>query len=144
MEAIAGQARTTIPASDLKHYKKSAREETVPGNELFESLLTRWTLREFPFKPLPPDGKIPQVGNASLPSRARTEVNLTIEVKFASAVYAALSQAAAPKVAGVLIEAFEKRVKEVLGEGEVGPGERMGSEEHSALEGNIRQRGEAP
>ncbi|KAL9117782.1 MAG: hypothetical protein Q9187_005675 [Circinaria calcarea] len=139
VEAVAGQARTTIPDSDLHHYRKGAREETVPGNELFESLLTRWTLREFPFKPLPPDGKIPQVGNASLPSRARTEVNLTIEVKFASAVYAALSQAAAPKVAGVLIEAFEKRVKEVLGEGEVGPGERMGAEEHSALEGSIRQ-----
>lgn len=144
VEAVAGEARTTISDSDLKHYKKGAREETIPGNELFESLLTRWTLREFPFKPLPPDGKTPQAGNASLPSRARTEVNLTIEVKFASAVYAALSQAAAPKVAGVLIEAFEKRVKDVLGEGEVGPGERMGSVEHSALEGNIRSGGEVP
>ena len=106
----------------------------MAGNEIFESLLTRWTLREFPFKPLPPDGKSPQEGEANLPSRARTEVQLHIEVKFASAVYAALSQAAAPKVAGFLVEAFEKRAREVLGEGEVGKGEQMGSGENSVLE----------
>lgn len=40
-----------------------------------------------------------------------------IEARFASAVYNALSQAAAPKVAGMMIEAFEKRARELLGEG---------------------------
>lgn len=45
----------------------------------------------------------------------RTEVNLTLEVQFASAVYSALSQAAAPKIAGIMIDAFEKRAAQVLG-----------------------------
>lgn len=40
-----------------------------------------------------------------------------IEAQFASAVYAALSQAAAPKVAGMMVEAFERRAREMLGEG---------------------------
>ena len=137
VEAVAGEARTSISESELTLYDENAREEFVPGNELFSSLLTRWTLREFPFKPLPPDGKSPQEGNASMPSRARTEVNLLIEVRFASAVYAALSQAAAPKVAGVLINAFEKRARELLGDGEVGDGEQMDSGEKSSLEGVI-------
>lgn len=84
---------------------------------IFTSLLTRWTFREFPFKPPPPDGKSPQEGEASTPSTPRTEVNLVVEVRFASAVYSALSQAAAPKVAGLMIDAFEERARELLGEG---------------------------
>ena len=51
------------------------------------------------------------------PASPRTEVNLLIEVRFASAVYSALSQAVAPKVAGMMVEAFEKRARKVLGEG---------------------------
>ena len=74
-------------------------------------------MREYPFKPLPPDGKSPQEGSASEPSKPQTEVNLKIEVKFANAVYAALSKAAAPKVAGIMVQAFEERAREVLGEG---------------------------
>ena len=52
----------------------------------------------------------------SEPSEPRTEVSLTIEVRFASAMYSALSQAAAPKVAGMMVEAFERRAREMLGE----------------------------
>ena len=72
-------------------------------------------------------------------SAPRTEVGLVIEVRFASAVYSALSQAAAPKVAGMVIEAFEKRARVVLGEGHA-PG-REGIERQagkgSALEGVV-------
>jgi coenzyme Q-binding protein COQ10 len=42
-----------------------------------------------------------------------TDVNLVIEYQFANPVYAALSAAAAPKVAEKMIEAFENRVKAV-------------------------------
>lgn len=54
-------------------------------------------------------------------------MGLRIEVRFANAMVAALSKAAAPTVAGVLVRAFEERARVVLGEGEAGPEEeRMG------------------
>ncbi|KAL9594341.1 MAG: hypothetical protein Q9219_007091 [cf. Caloplaca sp. 3 TL-2023] len=145
LEACAGSAEPTIPPSQLPHYYSSSsssssndetspaqREEKAPppppradiqNSPLFTSLLTRWTLHEFPFKPSPPSSATtpPQEANAEAqPSHPRTEVNLVIEARFASAVYSALSQAAAPKVAGMMIGAFERRAREVLGEGHGG------------------------
>ena len=121
LEAVAGDASPTIPKRDLPHYYEdgagSEEKSAGTGSSIFTSLLTRWTFREFPFKPPPPDGKTPQEGEASRPSKPRTEVNLVLEVRFASAVYSALSQAAAPKVARLMIDAFEGRAKELLGEG---------------------------
>lgn len=93
-------------------------------------MLTRWTLKPFPYKPPPTKGRAeeeggekarnaaeanPGKGEESPEAEPRTEVDLYIEVKFASTLYAALSQAAAPKVAGMLVEAFERRAEEVLG-----------------------------
>ena len=138
VEAVVGDAQTSIPPEDLKDLYGQDNGKSDQANPLFKSLTTRWTLRSFPFKPLPPSGKPPQEGSASLPSRARTDVDLTIEVQFANPVYAALSQAAAPKVAGILVEAFEKRAREILGPGQVGEGEQMDSK--SSLEGDITQR----
>ncbi|KAI4116260.1 MAG: hypothetical protein LQ345_003287 [Seirophora villosa] len=126
LEACAGSARPSIPASQLPHYHPDDASEEEPETpdeqqqrqQLFTSLLTRWSLSEFPFKPLPSDGASPQEGAAETnPAHPRTEVSLVIEAQFASAVYSALSQAAAPKVAGMMIEAFEKRAREVLGQG---------------------------
>lgn len=135
---------STIPKSQLPHYYDDAADEqdgekSAGNRSIFTSLLTRWTFKEFPFKPPPPDGRTPQEGHASAPSRPRTEVNLVLEVRFASAVYSALSQAAAPKVAGMMIEAFEKRAAVVLGGGD---GEESRAEEdgdrRSAMEGVTR------
>ncbi|MCJ1468180.1 hypothetical protein MMC07_006808 [Pseudocyphellaria aurata] len=140
IESVAGEARCSIPPKELPHYYNedeiesgvAAREKansyegrddevlarsTADGinTSIFTSLLSRWTLREFPFKPPPPDGSPPHEGFASEPSEPQTEVSLVIEVQFANPAFAALSQAAMPKVAGIVVEAFEKRAKEVLG-----------------------------
>ena len=120
LEAVAGDAVPSIAKSQLPHYFEDPdhahdAEKSAGNASIFTSLLTRWTFKEFPFKPVPPDGKTPQEGNASEPSTPRTEVNLTLEVRFASAVYSALSQVAAPKIAGIMIDAFEKRAEQVLG-----------------------------
>lgn len=143
LEAVAGSAEPTIPRSQLPHYyddpDHSHHAEKCAGNErIFTSLLTRWNFKEFPFKPAPPDGKKPQEGSASLPSSPRTEVNLTIEVQFASAVYSALSQAAAPKIAGMMIEAFEKRAGEILGKGSEDVSRTEKDGEKGAIEGVSR------
>ena len=141
---MAGDAEPTIAKSKLAHYYEDPEheddaEKSSGNRSIFTSLLTRWTFKEFPFKPAPPDGKTPQEGSASAPSSPRTEVNLVLEVRFASAVYSALSQAAAPKVAGMMIEAFEKRATVVLGQGHgpEGRAEEDGSK-RSAMEGVTR------
>lgn len=51
-----------------------------------------------------------------------------IEARFDSAMYSALSQAAAPKVAGMMIGAFEKRARSVLGVGHGVEDDGRGSE----------------
>lgn len=149
LEAVAGDAESSIPKDLLPHYygddvlsqdvEQSGSEDAT--SKIFASLLTRWTLREFPFKSPPTDGKRIHDAGHQEPSGPRTEVNLVIEVRFANAMYAALSQAAAPKVAGIMVEAFEKRAREVLGQGyAVGHDQkegldRVGKGGQSALEG---------
>jgi coenzyme Q-binding protein COQ10 len=61
---------------------------------LFEFLRTKWALSP--------------IGSQE------TDVDLWIEVKFKSAIYGAMMQAAAPGVAGLVVMAFEKRVEEVV------------------------------
>lgn len=151
LEAVAGDAESSMSKDLIPHYygnDGSSQDSAASGVEdatskIFASLLTRWTLREFPFKAPPTDGKRLQDPGHEEASGPRTEVNLVIEVRFASAVYAALSQAAAPKVAGIMVGAFERRAREVLGEGHaVGQKEKEGLERagkggQSALEGVI-------
>jgi len=142
VEAVSGEARTTIPKDEIPHHAKALGSENAEGNAMFTSLLTTWSLREFPYKPPPPAGKHGALesseGAASVP---QTEVNLNIEIHFASPMYAALSKAAAPKVAGALIAAFEKRAKAVLGEEQGRPGQSAEKaaqvEKDSGLEGAI-------
>ncbi|KAL8725112.1 MAG: hypothetical protein Q9166_007554 [cf. Caloplaca sp. 2 TL-2023] len=148
VEACAGSAEPTIPRKELPHYhnlQEAEDKKDTEKHDLFTSLLTRWTLSEFPFKPLPPSSQSPQEGHAEAnPSYPRTEVNLVIEARFASAVYSALSQAAAPKVAGMMIEAFEKRAREVLGEGHGVEEEGRGSENRgreTSTEGVVGEQG---
>ncbi|KAL8920849.1 MAG: hypothetical protein Q9208_006021 [Pyrenodesmia sp. 3 TL-2023] len=149
LEACAGSAEPSIPKSDLPHYQPDDDDAGSPptgdvqDSPLFTSLLTRWTLHEFPFKPLPPNAR-PQDGDAEAnPAHPRTEITLFIEAQFASAVYSALSQAAAPKVAGMMIEAFEKRAQEVLGKGHgvEGRGEGENKGEPVPAEGVVGEEG---
>ncbi|KAL9101769.1 MAG: hypothetical protein Q9163_003016 [Psora crenata] len=142
LEAVSGDAEPSISQERLPHYyengEQAAHSVDKNSGSIFASLLTRWTFKEFPFKPSPPDGSPPQEGEANQqPSSPRTEVGLVIEVKFANAIYSALSQVAAPKVAGILIEAFEKRAQEVLGKGK-GPISRAEKDgDKGALQGVV-------
>jgi len=110
VEALGGEATTTLSKSDLKHYEASF-EAPARANSIFQSLNTRWSIKPFHYKP--PSGK-PQTDNAIHPAREQTEVHLTIDFQFSNPVYAALSKAVAPKVAGVMIEAFEVRARKLL------------------------------
>ena len=95
VEAVSGNTETTLNRNDISHHNARSIDDQDPSrkNDMVEHLLTRWTLR---------------------PVKAEeTEVDLAIEVQLANPVYAALSQGVVPKVADKMIEAFEKRLKDV-------------------------------
>ena len=60
-----------------------------------------------------------------LPARDQTEVHLSMDFQFSNPVYAALTKAVAPKIAGVMIEAFEVRARTLLD----GPGATVEDDE---------------
>lgn len=87
-------------------------KEGDSGEGLFEYLNTRWEL-------FPVEGRGggsqngQQRGVSRLPTE--TEVMLQIQFRFRSAIHAAVMSAVEDQVAAMMIEAFEKRMKEVEG-----------------------------
>jgi len=110
VEAVGGEAVTTIPSSQLAHHEDTLGSKAEPNN-IFKSIRTRWTVKPFHYKP--PSGN-PRTDKTELPAREQTEVHLTLDFQFSNPIYATLSKAVAPKVAGVIIEAFEVRARKML------------------------------
>lgn len=98
VEAVSGNTVTTLASNEIQHHnpRPAASEDPTRRDSVVEHLLTRWTLR-------PLDGK----------EKEQTQVDLRIELQFANPFYAALSQAAVPRVAEKMIEAFQKRLEEI-------------------------------
>lgn len=142
VEALSGaEARSGLGAAELEACGHGALVrgggggEDGPENGIFRSLVTRWTVRALPPPPSPDDAQPPgprsgggagDAGQTTPPSPKTGEageagewsdVELSIRFQFASPLYAAVSAAVADRVAGVMIEAFERRVGEVLGAG---------------------------
>lgn len=112
VEALGGNAKSSLSRSVLKH-RYSERELDAPNssNTVFKSISTRWSVKPFMYKP--PTGN-PKTDNATEPPKDQTEVQLNIDFQFSNPVYGAFSKAVAPKVAGLMIEAFERRAEELL------------------------------
>lgn len=98
VESIGGSSATTLPAQDIAHHLDglSDGDKGAKGaaNGLMTQLRSRWTIEALE-------------GN-------RTSVKLALEFAFANPMYAALSAGAAPKVAEMMIRAFEERVQHLL------------------------------
>lgn len=95
VEAVSGNAESSLPGEETRHHGTRPARDKDPTrkDDVLGHLVTRWTLN---------------------PKREQqTEVSLAIEVQFSNPVYAALSQAAVPKVADRMIEAFERRIEEM-------------------------------
>ncbi|TAQ84668.1 hypothetical protein B7494_g7009 [Chlorociboria aeruginascens] len=110
VEALAGEAVTSLPISSLKHHK-STYDTPAIGNNIFQSLYTRWSVKPFHYKP--PNGQ-PQTDMTEHDAREQTEVHLSLDFRFANPIYGTLSKAVAPKVAVIMIEAFEVRARKLL------------------------------
>ena len=141
VEAVGGASRTTLAEEDIAHHRvtaavggaagaetgvKEQEQEEAVRTELLTHLLTRWTVRPLPCT-LSPTMTAAEAGAQGETARPRdqTEVSLAIEFQFANPIYGTLSAGAAPKVAEMMIRAFEERVKSVLegrsDEGKSGP-----------------------
>ncbi|KPM41670.1 hypothetical protein AK830_g4907 [Neonectria ditissima] len=68
------------------------------ASAVFRSLVTRWSVKELAGQPSP-----------------STQVHLAIDFQFTNPLYAAVSSAVSDKVAGLMIEAFEKQARLKLG-----------------------------
>ena len=122
VEAVSGASETSLDAADVTHHheRRVGEEDETRNGDVLSHLSTRWSMRSYPYKP-PPVSAVDK-GNehknheesSPVPALERTEVNLTIQYRFANPMYGALSQAAAPKVADKMIEAFEARVEKVI------------------------------
>ncbi|KAH8588416.1 dehydrase and lipid transport-domain-containing protein [Bisporella sp. PMI_857] len=111
IEALSGEASTSLLRPDILHH--SATPGTRPiSNSVFKSLSTKWKILPFPYKP--PSGPS-QPDKTEFPACNDTEVHLTIEFQFANPIYAVLSKAVAPKIAGMMVEAFEAEATRRLG-----------------------------
>ena len=94
---------------------KGREQEEAARTELLTHLLTRWTVRPLSYTlPSPTTTAEAGVQGETARSREQTEVSLAIEFQFANPIYGTLSAGAAPKVAEMMIRAFEERVKSVL------------------------------
>ncbi|CAI6341746.1 unnamed protein product [Periconia digitata] len=99
VESIGGATETDLPRVDIAHHLDGARDAEKVGakgasNGLMTHLKSRWTIEG--------------VGERS------TRVRLDLEFAFANPLYATLSAGAAPKVADIMIRAFEERVGSLL------------------------------
>jgi coenzyme Q-binding protein COQ10 len=112
-----GESKPTSPTSSspfpssLNPFASDATEDPAEG--ILTHLMTRWTVRPFPDNP-PPVRSAPQEGNSDLAQKEHTEVSLAIEFQFSNPIYSAMSAAVTDRIAGLMIEAFEGRVKQVL------------------------------
>jgi len=125
VEALGGEAVTSLSPSEIPHHFLSPNQnqsQKPEANQIFQTITTRWTVKPFHYKP--PTGQ-PQTDKTEHPAREQTEVHLTLDFQFSNPVYAALSKAVAPKVAGIMIEAFEVRARKLLD----GPGAAVGGDD---------------
>lgn len=98
VESIGGGTESDLNAKDIAHHLEGARDSDKgakgAGSGLMTHLRSRWTIEA--------------LGND------KTEVSLALEFAFANPMYTALSAGAAPKVADIMIRAFEERVQKLL------------------------------
>ncbi|KAH8804621.1 cyclase/dehydrase family protein [Xylogone sp. PMI_703] len=112
VEALGGEAVTSLPKEELKHHVEGL-DGPARANNLFRSISTRWTVRPLPSRKSSNAHQPGSIGGNG--DGEQTEVSLNIEFQFMNPIYAALSQAVTPTMAGIMIESFEKRAQKLLG-----------------------------
>ncbi|KAF7513778.1 hypothetical protein GJ744_007829 [Endocarpon pusillum] len=95
-----------VSAKEEQGIIEARSAEVEEGNEdgIFEVLKTKWQLHD-----------IEDIRRQGVGLGARTAVKLDVEVKFRSTMYDKMFAGVEEKVAGMMVGAFEKRIKELAG-----------------------------
>lgn len=116
VEAVSGKTNTSLRREDIEHHLAAAGDEVIQTGQtqqemaLLTHLLTKWTVQP----------------EKSEEREQQTQIDLSIEFAFANPLYATISAGVIPKLADVMIKAFEERVREVLGQADVSKGVSVG------------------
>ena len=110
VEALGGDAVSAVSKQQLPNRSSRLETPAMPNN-IFKWLSTKWTVKPLHHKPL---SRNPTTREMVQNDRDLTEVHLAIEFQFANPIYGSLSKAVTPKLAEVMIEAFERRAKLLL------------------------------
>jgi coenzyme Q-binding protein COQ10 len=97
VESVGGDTETSLSRNEIAHHLEGSEAgggRSGGDNGLLKHLRSKWTIEDL--------------------GKDKTGVTLALEFAFANPFYAALSGGVAPKVADVMIRAFEKRVGELL------------------------------
>lgn len=96
MESVGGSTQSSLDRQAIAHHLEEGDEVRAYGDTggLLTHLSSRWTVE-------------PRAEHS-------TEVTLSLEFAFSNPLYTALSANVTPKVADVMIKAFEERVKSLL------------------------------
>lgn len=101
VESVGGDTETSLSRDEIAHHLEGSGLDGLGrrsggDNGLLSHLRSKWTIEEL--------------------GKDKTGVSLALEFAFANPFYAALSGGVAPKVAEVMIRAFEQRVVSLLRE----------------------------
>ncbi|KAH4990990.1 hypothetical protein HBI76_058920 [Parastagonospora nodorum] len=98
VESVGGDTETSLDRDEIAHHLEAGGSGSRAGgdNGLLRHLRSKWTIEEL--------------------GKDKTVVSLALEFAFTNPFYAALSGGVAPKVADVMIRAFEQRVMALLKE----------------------------
>jgi coenzyme Q-binding protein COQ10 len=110
VQALGGDTVTDIPRSQLSHHSETI-DGPAQGNSIFQSLSAKWMIKPIDHKLVTGMPQDDAKGNLS---GDQTEVYLSLDFQFTNPLFTAMSKAVAPKVAGMMIEAFEARAKSLL------------------------------
>lgn len=94
VESVGGTTSTSLPADEIRHHGTEGAQAKGEEGGLLTHLRSRWSIT-----PL---------------AEEKTQVSLALEFAFANPIYTALSAGVAPKVAELMVKAFEERVHLLL------------------------------
>ncbi|RKF62556.1 Coenzyme Q-binding protein coq10, mitochondrial [Erysiphe neolycopersici] len=113
VEALSGEVETSLTDNELLRCSPHIHSKEKSDNT-FQYLRTTWTLK--PYQNSNTTATNTKMNVEQQYFKNQTQVSLNIEFKFLNPLYTLMSEGYTPKVARIMIEAFQKRAYDLLRE----------------------------